>query len=215
MLGCPSMSDRQMIFVDIDTQRDFLDPDGALYVPGSKDIRANLERLTRSAIAWGIPIVATACAHSPEDDELTRFPAHCMVGTAGQTRIPETTCAETVVLGVDQRFQGAIPSHVTLEKRELDVFSRPDTTSMIRRYNESKPTFVVYGVATDYCVRAAVLGLLERRVSVAIVVDAVRAIDAGAEPALLTEFARKGGVLTVVDHVLRAHPTHGFKAEHD
>ena len=202
------MPDHQMIFVDIDTQRDFLDPDGALYVPGSKDIRANLERLTRFAMAHGVPIVATACAHSLEDVELRRFPPHCLVGTAGQTRIPETSCPDSVVLGVDDRFEGEIPGHVTLEKRELDVFSRPDTAAMIRRYNESRPTFVVYGVATDYCVRAAVLGLLERRLSVAIVVDAIRAIDAAAEPALLTEFARKGGVLTVVDHVLRAHPTH-------
>ena len=36
---------------------------------------------------------------------------------------------------------------------------------------------MVYGLATDYCVKAAVEGLLDRGCRVAVVVDAVRAID--------------------------------------
>ncbi len=63
--------------------------------------------------------------------------------------------------------------------------------------------FVVYGVATDYCVRAAVEGLLRRRCQVAIVADAVRAIDSSAEPLILTDFARRGVLLTVTGVVCR------------
>ena len=38
------MFDVPQVFVDIDTQRDFLDPAGALYVPGAVEIVPNLWR---------------------------------------------------------------------------------------------------------------------------------------------------------------------------
>ena len=90
-----------------------------------------------------------------------------------------------------ERLSGELPLNLTLQKRELDVFSRPDADELIERYNNDQPTFVVYGVATDYCVLAAVDGLLQRHCRVAIVADAVRAIDATAEAHILTEFARE------------------------
>ena len=84
------MLDGPLVFVDIDTQRDFLEPSGALYVAGSQEILPNLERLTRFAQTHRIPILATACAHSADDPELTQFPPHCMAGTEGQKRVSET-----------------------------------------------------------------------------------------------------------------------------
>jgi nicotinamidase/pyrazinamidase len=189
-----------LVFVDIDTQRDFLEPAGALYVPGSEEIRSNLARLTRFAVDHHIPVLATACAHTPDDAEFARFPLHCLIGTRGQERIAETAC-DTVVLDLGERLTRSIPPHLTLLKRELDVFSRKDTDPLIARYNLSHPTFVVYGVATDYCVRAAATGLLARHCRVAIVVDAIRGIDADAEGDVLTELARQGALLTLTDVV--------------
>ena len=103
-----------------------------------------------------------------------------------------TSCPDSVVLDAGERLDGELPLHLTLQKRELDVFSRPDADDLIARYNQRQPTFVVYGVATDYCVRAAVEGLLQRHCRVAIVVDAVRAIDSSAEADILTDFAHRG-----------------------
>jgi hypothetical protein len=40
-------------------------------------------------------------------------------------------------------------------------------------------------------------GLLDRGSSVAVVVDAIRAIDPSAEPEILTGFVRRGAVLTL------------------
>ena len=114
-----------------------------------------------------------------------------MVGTAGQERVDATACSDSVVLDVDERLTGKILAHLTLLKRELDVFSRPDADALFARYDQDKPTFVVYGVATDYCVCAAVEGLLRRNCHVAIVADAVRAIDPSAEADILSGFARK------------------------
>jgi nicotinamidase/pyrazinamidase len=190
-----------LVFVDIDTQRDFLEPTGALFVAGSDEILPNLARLTAFARVHDIPILATACSHHPDDPELNVFPPHCMAGTAGHERVAATACSDSVVLDVDERLSGEIPLHLTLLKRELDVFSRPDADGLVIRYATGTPTFVVYGVATDYCVRAAVDGLLQRHCQVAIVADAVRAIDASAESAILTDFARRGALLIVTEVV--------------
>lgn len=198
------MMDGPFVFVDIDTQRDFLEESGALFVRGSGAIGANLARLTRTAKDAGIPVLATACCHLPDDPELLQFPPHCMAGTDGQRRIPETECADSTVLGVDDRLTGDLPRHLTLNKREFDVFSRPDAGALVERLGASRPTFVVYGVATDYCVRAAVEGLLARGQRVAVVVDAIRAIDAEAEARLLSTWADRGVVLVMTDAVCQA-----------
>jgi nicotinamidase/pyrazinamidase len=195
------MLEGPLVFVDIDTQRDFLEESGALYVPSSRSILPNLARLSRFAERRGIPVVATACCHSADDPELSQFPPHCMAGTAGQVRVAETACPDSVILGADARLEGPLPRHLTLQKQSFDVFSRPDAGELIARYDESKPTFVVYGVATDYCVRAAVDGLLARGCRVAVVVDAVRAIDPDAEAELLDDWARRGALLVMTDVV--------------
>ena len=55
------MLDGPLVFVDVDTQRDFLEPDGALAIPGAEAILPNLARLTAFARRQGIPVLATAC----------------------------------------------------------------------------------------------------------------------------------------------------------
>lgn len=192
-----------LVFVDIDTQRDFLEGSGSLFVPGSESIIPNLARLTRFAVERGIPVLATACCHTPDDPELEQFPPHCMEGTEGQQRIAATDRADSVILAVGARFKNGIVPHLTLHKRAFDVFSRRDAEDVIACYNEARPLFVVYGVATDYCVRAAVEGLVARGCRVAVVVDAVRAIDFAAEADLFTNWARRGVLLVMTDVVCR------------
>jgi nicotinamidase/pyrazinamidase len=195
------MLDGSLVFLDIDTQRDFLDPGGALYVPGSVEILPNLRRLTDFAIDHKIPILATACSHHPDDPELTVFPAHCIAHAPGQARVPATARPFSVILDVEERLSGELPPHLTLHKRELNVFSRADTEELVARYNRDSPTWVVYGVATDYCVREAVDELMQRHFKVAIVVDAIHAIDASAEASLLSKFARGGALMTLTEVV--------------
>jgi nicotinamidase/pyrazinamidase len=186
-----------LVFLDIDTQRDFMDENGALYVARSTEIIPNLARLTQFANRQAIRVLATACSHRQGDPELRHFPPHCMAGTVGQTRIAATARSDSVVLPAGSPLRGELPPHITLEKSEYDLFSRSDSEELIARLNQNHPLFVVYGVATDYCVKKAVEGLLLRRCRAAIVVDAVRPIDFAAEPAILTEFARRGALLTV------------------
>ena len=196
------MLDGPLIFVDVDTQRDFLDPDGALAVPGAGPILPALARLTAFARDRGIPILATACAHAPDDAEFATFPPHCLLGTPGADRVPATAWPGGAVVSPDGRFSGEAPAaHLTIQKRRYDVFSHPDAARIASLYGANRPTFVVYGVATDYCVKAAVEGLLALGHRVALVADAIRAVDFSAEPEILTDFARRGVLLTVTDVV--------------
>jgi nicotinamidase/pyrazinamidase len=200
------MSDAPLIFVDIDTQRDFLVPEGTLFLSGSDAIHPNLARLTDHARTASIPVIATACAHTLDEEDPEPFPPHCLIGTAGQERIDATEWESSRVLRLDETLPDdePLPPHLTLWKARYDLFSRPDAAGLFERYarsRASRPTLVVYGVATDYCVRCAVEGLRARGHNVAVVVDAIRPVDPGAEADLLTSWAR-GGVLLTTTHAI-------------
>src|SRR4051794_20804136 len=128
------MLEGPLVFVDVDTQRDFLDPGGALFIAGSGAIRPNLARLTRFARDRGIPILATACAHEPGDPEFEVFPPHCLVGTPGQGRVAETAWPGGLVLAPGGPLPDPIPPHLTIPKQKYDVFSNPDTDRVVDLY---------------------------------------------------------------------------------
>ena len=193
--------DGPLVFVDVDTQRDFLEPGGALFIAGSPGILANLARLTAFAREHTIPVIATACAHTADSEEMSSFGPHCMIGTRGQERVDATAWPGGVTLAVGASLEGERPAHLTIDKDWYDVFRRPDADALFARYAEGGPTFVVYGVATDYCVRAAVEGLVDRGYKVALVVDAIRAVNPADEPDLLTEIARRGVLLTLTETI--------------
>ena len=63
-----------VIFWDVDTQHDFMDPDGKLYVKGAELIKPKLEQLTNYAHAHGIQIVASSDDHELEHAEISAAP---------------------------------------------------------------------------------------------------------------------------------------------
>ncbi len=85
----PPKLDGPLVFVDVDTQRDFLEPSGALFIEGSPAILANLARLTHFARDRGIPVIATACAHTSDSAEFATFAPHCLIGTTGHERVKD------------------------------------------------------------------------------------------------------------------------------
>jgi len=99
---------RPVIFWDVDTQHDFMDHDGKLYVPDAELIKPNLKRLTDYAHDRNIHIVASSDDHTAGDRELSStpdfeatFPEHCMRGTRGAEKIPETALFAAKIIEPD------------------------------------------------------------------------------------------------------------------
>ncbi len=199
-----------LVFFDIDTQRDFLLEDGALYVPGSVRILPTLAKITAFARTKGIKVIASADAHAPDDPEFVanggQFPPHCVVGTQGQQKVRETSIFGAPIVspdGVRSSAEGEVvraARAVVLEKRCLDVFTNPMTSALV----SSGDTAVAYGVATDYCVRAAVLGLLARGVSVYLLTDATHGVDREPTEEALREMAEAGSTSMTFEEMARA-----------
>jgi|YNPNPStandDraft_1061719.scaffolds.fasta_scaffold00517_25 nicotinamidase/pyrazinamidase len=189
------------VFFDIDTQLDFLFPAGALYVPGAEALLPALARLRDYAAARGIPIVSSTDAHAEDDPEFLQWPPHCVAGTLGQQKPPETLLEPRRIVPVepgDYPLDGA--RQILVEKRALDVFSNPNLPRLLEALGAER--CVLYGVVTEYCVRAAALGLLKTGRQVELVTDAVRSLEAEAERRTLREIEGAGGRLTTLDMVL-------------
>jgi len=190
------------VFFDVDTQIDFLYPAGALYVPGAERLVPAVSRLNRFAAEHGIPVISTTDAHEEDDPEFRQWPPHCVVGTFGQ-RKPEKTLLDgrlvvpstAVELPVDRAAQ------IILEKQALDCFTNPNLPAILDRLGAERA--VVYGVVTEYCVRACALGLLGRGLPVEVVTDAIQTLKDEDGKKALEEIQAAGGRLTSLEELLR------------
>jgi nicotinamidase/pyrazinamidase len=176
------------IYWEVDAQRDFMLPGGKLYVPGAEKILPNINRLVEAVRQGRVFLISSADAHNLSDPELREWPPHCLKGDPGADLVPEASASNQLIIPNEAKF--AVPQdlgayhQVILQKNTLDVFDNPHTDAILKRFNragspafEPGPEFVVFGVATEYCVQRAAEGLLRRGHRVAIVTDAVRSID--------------------------------------
>lgn len=193
-------------FMDIDTQYDFIMPGGNLYVPQAEQLLPNLKRLTTAALERGVPLISSMDAHTKNDPEFQQFPPHCVQGTAGQRKVPETLGRTPMIVESANSAWDAMASsradQLILEKQQLDVFSHPVTESLVEKARRSE--FIVYGVTTEYCVQMAVLGLLKRGHRVFVVEDAIKAITAENAAAAIQKMQEQGAELTWTVRVLAA-----------
>ena len=184
---------------DVDTQVDFMLPDGKLYVPGAEETVPAMKRLVDAARAAGVVHVASADDHeltdaeiSTEPDFLTTYPPHCLRGTRGARKIPETEQEDPVPLALelvpDFYLEGR---EFLLLKKSFDVFTNPNTERILERLGPDE--IVVFGVATDVCDDAAIRGFLARGLRVRFVEDAARGLD-DERVAIRTTFWRENGV---------------------
>jgi nicotinamidase/pyrazinamidase len=180
----------RLVFWDVDTLYDFMRADGKLYVPRSEEIVPALRALTDFAHAQRIPIVASADNHEETDAEIsaapdwtTTFPPHCLRGTAGQVKIAETALRDPLVIDPELQDPGVLARRIQahrgdflLHKRTLDVFSNANVPTLLRALGPE--AIVVYGVATDFCDKYTIEGLLRHwpRAELFVVSDAIRAI---------------------------------------
>lgn len=202
------------LFWDVDTQKDFIDEDGALYVEGAETIRDKLSALhdklrLSSELLWG-----SVDYHSPDDPEIAdnpdfeeTFPPHCLRGTDGWERIVETAPIDPNYIGSTRRPEsdmaklGTIPEdELYFRKNEFDVFTNPNLKPTLDSLDPDR--IIVFGVTLDVCVKFAVEGFLEENYDVAVIEDATRAIDESKREQLLSNWSERGARITSTDDVL-------------
>jgi nicotinamidase/pyrazinamidase len=201
-----SMLSRNFIFWEVDVQRDFMLPGGNLYVPGAEKLLPNIQKLTDAARQERVFLVSHGCFHTPNDPEFKIFPPHCVKGTPGAELVPEALTEKVVCVPneADAKLPEDLENYqqILLEKQTLNIFESRHADELIRKL-EKKAEFVVFGVVTEYCVRFAAKGLLERGRQVAIVRDAIETLKKEDGENALGELERAGARLTTTDQALR------------
>lgn len=192
------MSETALLIVDV--QNDFC-PGGALPVPEGDQVVPVLNRAIERFQQGGGLIIASRDWHPARSAHFAayggKWPVHCVQDTEGaafhpQLRLP----AEAVVVskGTGENEDG----YSAFEARTDDGTPLED---LLREKGVRR--LVVGGLATDYCVRASVLGALERGFEVLVLRDAIRGVDVqpGDSERALAEMQQKGAKLVSLEEV--------------
>ncbi|RLE42383.1 hypothetical protein DRJ48_03630 [Candidatus Woesearchaeota archaeon] len=219
------------VLFDVDTQNDFMHKQGSLYIPGSEAIKPNITRLANLYLRYqGIVLCGSVDSHTENDKEFEQFPRHCIVGTWGWYKIPESIpskvgysvrpvyipCEPLSQEELEESVESAmkvfkpepylepylqeVVNPIYFKKQSIDVFVNPNTERALSLLHPNE--VVVYGVATEYCVRAAVLGMLKRGYKVLVVEDAIAAVNEEAGKQALEEMVRNGAILTTAKEIV-------------
>ncbi len=179
------MNTSDLLFWNVDTQIDFVEPEGKLYVEGAEKIKPVWEEIRSLAEKYQIRVINTADFHWPGSNELSdnpdfisTFPPHCMANTKGAEYVNETQPENAMVVDWDKPFKldaNQLETHrnIVIRKDAFDIFTGNLYTSSIID-NLSPETVIVYGVTTNVCVNDAVIGLSGRIKNIFVVEDAIK-----------------------------------------
>ena len=197
-----------MIFFDIDTHVDFMVPGGSLYVEGADSIHQAIKTLLDAATEKGITTISSLCAHDPDDPEFKEFPPHCIEGTPGADSLyPDLPALPLRDIACDapaeQNGHLTPATHYVVKKKVIDPFASAWLDGLRRDGVFQHEECIVFGVATDYCVRAAALGLAAGGARVQVVEDAIRGVAPETTATTLAEWRQAGIELTTTQEVLK------------
>ena len=193
------------IFWDVDTQYDFMQPDGKLYVPGAETIISKVSQVRRFALEGGYSMVADIDWHSHGNEEISEkpdfketFPPHCMAGEPGAERVGYLSDVPIEYINIDEMDTDAIrtlirnkPFHIVIRKNSLDVFDNPNTDKLVKLIEPKK--VVVFGVALDFCVYYVVRGLSKfPNIRLCVLKDVVKGLNVRPEQEIFDEFKGLG-----------------------
>jgi nicotinamidase/pyrazinamidase len=198
------------ILWDVDTQVDFIEPGGKLYFESAEEARPAMARLVEAARAAGAVHVASCDQHELSDPEISlepdydsTWPPHCLLGTRGAERIPETKQADPLPLPLvpvpDALLRRLLEGRreILIPKKQYDPFTNPNTETVLDALDPEE--IVLFGVATDMCDDAAVRALLRRGRRVVFVEDAARGVDEARVAACTAEWRAAGVRFTTAE----------------
>lgn len=203
-----AMADRrislQRVLVDLNTQADFLLPDGAFPVSNRDTMLPAIQRLMKFAREERIPIISSLEAHRTCEFQ-KGLPPHCIDRTRGQQKVSCTLMPRRVLVQGDNTFD--LPSdpfrrfqQVIFTKRDPDFLSNPKADRLI---NAMRPDYwIVCGIAATHSVKALVLGMLARNFRVVVVRDASGYWSANDAEHAFRQMEAKGAIVSSVDSLV-------------
>jgi len=199
------MLSRNVVFWEVDAQADFMLPGGKLYVPGAEKLLPNIRRLTDAARQGRVFLVSHGCYHTKDDPEFAIFPPHCVQGTPGANLVPEAL-TEKVVTVANEAAASLPPDlspyqQILLEKQTLNIFESRHADELVERLGPNVE-FVVFGVVTEFCVRFAAKGLLERGRRVSVVRDAIETLNSEDGKRAVAELQALGATFITTEQAL-------------
>lgn len=177
------------LFYNVDTQKDFLEPSGSLFVPNSESIRKNLKRLTQWAIINNVKIISSKDWHNSQTEEISEtpnppetFPAHCMEGSEGAEFIEETTHGSVDIQWnkeySDEELEKFFKVNFTILKDKFDVMiGNPNTEKIFNKIEQDFDEVYIYGVVSEICVKFVVDNFLKKDIKVFLVEDAIKELN--------------------------------------
>jgi nicotinamidase/pyrazinamidase len=178
----------------VDPQNDFC-PGGALAVKDGDQVMDPLNAMFEYAKSQGWKVALSRDWHPEETAHFDTWPVHCVQETDGAQFHPALNTEGITVFTKGQSteddgyspFEGVDP-----QGRNLDGFL------------ENVKRLYVGGLATDYCVRAAVLDAVKREYEVYLLTDAVKAVDVnpGDGDKAIAEMVEAGAKLTTTKEVV-------------
>lgn len=209
---------KDVIFWDVDTQKDFIRPDGNLSVEGADQIIPNLDKLVDYARSNNIPIYGSVDYHQLENQEIDTddpdfsetYPPHCVVGTEGQEKIEATKPLNPLWIPTrpldKNSLEESLEHHdgeVYIRKEKFDVFANPNTEKIINILQPAN--IVVFGVALDVCNAHAIDGFLEMDMNfdIHLIKDASKSIDPQKGGKLIAEWKQKGVSILQTEDIIK------------
>jgi nicotinamidase/pyrazinamidase len=199
------MLSRNVVFWEVDAQADFMLPGGKLYVPGAEKLLPNIRRLTDAARQGRVFLVSHGCYHTKDDPEFAIFPPHCVQRTPGADLVPEALTEKVVT--VPNEAAASLPpdlsryQQILLEKQTLNIFESRHADELVERLGPNVE-FVVFGVVTEFCVRFAAKGLLERGRRVSVVRDAIETLNSEDGKRAVAELQALGATFITTEQAL-------------
>lgn len=204
------------LFWDVDTQFDFMRPEGRLYVSGAETIIDTVSEVRRFALDHGFSILADVDWHRRDNPEISAtpdfkktFPPHCMADEPGSERVGylgtrpiDTVPVEEMDAADLHRLVQKEPFHIVIRKQSFSVFDNPNTDRLLRLIRPER--VVVFGVALDFCVSYVVNGLAKRPgIEVILLKDAVKGLQSKADDEIYEQFRRMGVAIMTFDEFRR------------
>jgi nicotinamidase/pyrazinamidase len=207
---------KDTVFWDVDTQFDFMRPEGKLYVPGAEKIINKVSRVRKFAIENGFSIIADIDWHSTDDNEISETPdfrqtfgPHCMAGSPGSERVGYLGGLPIEYVEIDPMPEDALRKltnkdqfHIAIRKKSVDVFENPNADMLVGLV--SPRAMVVFGVALDFCVYCVLRGLAKHpNIKLSLLKDAVKGLQTRPEQEIFNELGQMGVEITEFSNIKR------------